>query len=81
MEKSMDSYYVASGDYSDSIKTKIMGNVGNFYFYYHDDFSRDPKNFKSKCKFPDRGIRLIDNKKVSQFWNSDFIDLFGIECD
>ncbi len=27
------------------------------------------------------GIRLIDNKRVSQFWMSDFIDLFGIECD
>ncbi len=81
LEKSMDSYYVKSGDYADSVKTKIMGNVGNFYFYYHDDFSFETKSFKSKCKFPGRGIRLIDNKRVSQFWMSDFIDLFGIECD
>jgi hypothetical protein len=81
MEKSMDSYYIASGDYADSVQTKIMGNVGNFYFYYHDDFSWEPKSSTSKCKFPGRGIRLIDNKRVSQFWMSDFIDLFGIECD
>ena len=81
MERNMDSYFVASGDYADSVKTKIVGNVGNFYFYYHDDFSWEPKNATSKCKFPDRGIRLIDNKKVSQFWMSDFIDLFGMECD
>jgi len=82
IEKNMDGYYSTAGSaYSDSMKTKIMGNVDNFYFYYHDDFLWGRSTNQSKCKFPDRGIRLIDNKNIAQFWMSDLMDLFGVECE
>jgi hypothetical protein len=69
------------GDYSDSIKTKVLGNVGEFYFTYHDDFLWNQKKGKSKCSFPARSIYWVDAKSsVDYFWGEG-LDMFGIPCD
>lgn len=69
------------GDYSDSIKTKVLGNVGEFYFTYNDDFLWKQKNGKSKCWFPARSIYWVDAKgSVDYFWGEG-LDMFGIPCD
>ncbi len=68
-------------DYSDSIKTKVLGNVGDLYFTYSDDFLWGRKHGKSKCKFPDRGIYWAETKSsVVNYWGEG-LDLFGIPCD
>jgi hypothetical protein len=75
-------YYLSKmpSDYNDSIKLKVMGNAGNFYFTYNDDFLWGRMK-ESKCKFPARGIYMIDNNNnVSRYWAED-LDLFGIPCD
>jgi hypothetical protein len=68
-------------DYSDSIKTKVLGNIGDFYFTYNDDFLWSQKKNKSKCKFPARSVYWVDaQRSVDCFW-VDGLDLFGIPCD
>jgi hypothetical protein len=69
------------GDYTDSVETKVLGNVGDFYFAYSDDFlwGKNPK--KSKSKFPTRWLYLSDTKSsVVNYWDEG-LDLFGIPCD
>jgi len=67
-------------DYSDSIKLKVLGNMGNFYFTYDDDFLWGQKETEAKCKFPARGIFKVEGDSVSNWW-SEGLDLFGIPCD
>ena len=68
-------------DYSDSIKTKVLGNVGDLYFTYNDDFLWGRKHGKTKCKFPARGIYWAETKSsVINYWEVG-LDLFGIPCD
>jgi hypothetical protein len=82
MEKGLDSYFFSQkADYSDSMKTKIIGNAGDFYFGYHDDFMWGRSYDQSKCRFPDRAVWLIEKKNyLGKFWSDD-LDLFGIGCD
>jgi hypothetical protein len=82
IEKSIQDYVSRRpGDYSDSIKAKVLGNVGDFYFTYNDDFLWNRKGDKSKCKFPARQVYWVDAKSsVDCFW-TDGLDLFGIPCD
>jgi len=82
IERSVEDYLSHHpGDYSDSIKTKVLGNVGDFYFTYNDDFLWGQKSKKSKCKFPSRNVYWVDTKSsVDYFWG-DGLDLFGIPCD
>ncbi|WP_205513080.1 hypothetical protein [Longitalea arenae] len=82
LEKNIDSYLASfPSDYSDSIKTKIMGNADNFYFIYHDDFLWGTNPRQAKCKFPDRNILLIEGKNIQASFGESALDLFGIECD
>jgi len=68
-------------DYKDSIQEKVLGNAGNYYFTYSDDFSWGQREKETKCKFPARSIYKIDSaNNVSRYW-SDGLDLFGIPCD
>jgi hypothetical protein len=67
-------------DYTDSIKLKVLGNMGNFYFTYDDDFLWGQKETEAKCKFPARGIFKVEGDSVSKWW-SEGLDLFGIPCD
>jgi len=68
-------------DYDDSIKLKVVGNAGNFYFTYNDDFLWGKGPDGSKCKFPTRSIYTVDgNNNVRRYWAED-LDLFGIGCD
>jgi hypothetical protein len=82
IEAGIESYLsTLPADYSDSIKEKVLGHTGNFYFVYHDDFlwGRDP--LESRCKFPGRSVWLIEKKTIADvFWLNE-LDLFGIECD
>jgi hypothetical protein len=68
-------------DYSDSIKEKVLGHVGNFYFVYHDDFlwGRNPRG--PRCKFPARSVWLIEKGAIADALRMNELDLFGIECD
>jgi hypothetical protein len=69
------------GDYDDSIKLKVVGNTGNFYFTYNDDFLWGKNPDGSKCKFPTRSIYVVDgNNHVRRYWAED-LDLFGVGCD
>lgn len=82
LEKNIDSYIASfPSDYSDSINTKILGNTGNFYFLYHDDFLWGSSPEKSKCKFPDRNILLIEGKNILGSFGKSELDLYGIGCD
>jgi len=68
-------------DYKDSIPEKVLGNIGNYYFTYSDDFLWGQKEKEAKCKFPARSIYKIDSaNSVSLYW-SEGLDLFGIPCD
>jgi len=68
-------------DYDDSIKLKVLGNTGNYYFTYNDDFLWWRKGKEAKCKFPARCIyKVDDSNKVSRYWG-DGLDLFGVGCD
>ena len=68
-------------DYKDSIPFKVLGNMGNYYFAYSDDFLWGQKDGEAKCKFPARSIYRIDSAgSVSPYW-SEGLDLFGIPCD
>lgn len=82
VEKGLDSYFASlKPDYSDSMKTKIIGNVGDFYFGYHDDFMWGRHFDQSKCRFPGRAVWLVEKKNyLGSLWNDD-LDLFGIGCD
>jgi hypothetical protein len=82
VEKGLDSYFASQkADYSDSMKTKIIGNLGDFYFGYHDDFIWGRNFDQSKCRFPGRAVWLVEKKNyLGGFWNED-LDLFGTECD
>lgn len=81
-EKDIESYRSRTpSDFSDSIKVKVLGNFGNFYFTYDDDFLWWQKQQDPKCKFPTRGIYKIDSvDSVSQYW-AEGLDLFGIPCE
>ena len=69
------------GDYTDSTKTKVLANVGDFYFTYNDDFLWGQKDKRSKCNFPGRNVYWTDGKgSVDCFWYN-WLDLFGIPCD
>jgi len=68
-------------DYDDSIKFKVLGNAGDFYFTYSDDFLWGKGPDGSKCKYPARSIYVVDgNNNVHQYW-VEVLDLFGIGCD
>lgn len=82
LEKSIDSHIASfPSDYSDSIKTKVMGNINGFYFLYHDDFLWGRNAAKSKCRFPDRNVLLIEGKNILGGFGDSGLDLFGIGCD
>jgi hypothetical protein len=82
VEKGLNSYFASMpGDYSDSLKTKIFGNVDDYYFGYHDDFIWGRNFSQSKCRFPDRGFWLIEKKKLLSGYVTGDLDLFGVECD
>lgn len=82
IEREIENYLSKTpADYSDSIKVKVLGNAGNFYFTYNDDFLWGQKPDDAKCKFPTRSIyRMDENNNISRFWAED-LDLFGIPCD
>jgi hypothetical protein len=82
LEKNIDSYIASfPSDYSDSVKTKILGNADNFYFIYHDDFLWGSNPKQSKCRFPDRNILLIEGKSILGSFGEFELDLFGVGCD
>jgi hypothetical protein len=71
------------GDYIDSIRSKIFGNIGTEYFTYHDDFNwaRESVGENTKCYWPGRAIlRVLKNRKPKILWGA-ALDLFGIPCD
>jgi len=67
-------------DYTDSIKVRVLANMGDYYFTYDDDFLWGQKEVESKCRFPARGIFRVVGDSVSSRW-MEGLDLFGIACD
>jgi hypothetical protein len=66
-------------EYSDSLNTRFLGHVGNYYFTYNDDFIWG-HSLESKCQFPSRSVYFITSKSIVQKWYEG-LDLFGIPCD
>jgi hypothetical protein len=82
IEKRLQGYHSQlPADYRDSMKTKVAGNVGDFYFTYNDDFLWGQKGDRSKCYFPARCIFYVGKKEAVINFDTHWLDLFGIECD
>jgi hypothetical protein len=82
IEKRLQSYHSQlPADYRDSMKTKIAGNVGDFYFTYNDDFLWGRKQESPKCYFPARCIYYVGKKETIISFDMHWLDLFGIPCD
>ncbi len=75
-------YYLSKipADYTDSIKAKVLGNIGQYYVTYSDDFLWKGHYGSEKCLFPSRGIYTLEPGKLKSKW-TDGLDLFGIPCD
>ena len=66
--------------YTDSLKIKVLGQVGNCYITYHDDFLWGQKREKSTCKFPSRVICGIEKEDAAGLWTCS-LDLYGLSCE
>jgi len=68
-------------DSKNNSNPKILGNIGNIYFAYTDDFNWGKIPNDDKCYYPSRTIYIEKpNNKIESLWSFN-LDLFGISCD
>jgi len=78
IERGLD-YFLSNGtgEYPDSTKLKVLGNAGNYFFTYHDDFLWGKNPQVLNCHFPSRTVLWIEKRNIARCW----ANVLGLICD
>lgn len=80
VEKRITNYFLANGSYyldGKSKSMKVLGNAGNLYFTYFDDFEWGRNRQGTTCEFPGRSVWWLEKRTIAGFWNSNL----ALICD